>query len=166
MPEAPIRRLRLGLAACLVLLLAACAPAYDETADKLVIAAQQKFDEGATALIGNARAAEQLRRRTPPPEALAAATKKVAFAANQGWYDQVDTAVSTARIRVAADSATPAQIDQSFALIQDNLADLRSAHEKNDTIAASTLSAARVLINAQFKALMTYELQVKSGTKP
>ncbi|MCR0985233.1 hypothetical protein [Roseomonas populi] len=150
------------------LLMSACAPAYDEVADRLVSVAQMRFDEGAVALISAARRAEALRARTPlpPTSVLNEAGARVAFAANQSWYDAADTALNAARLRVTADPATPAQIDASFQAIQDNLDDLRRTHESQDRLGSAVLIAARREINRQYHAIMTYMLLVRSGKQP
>lgn len=152
----------------LVIGVAACAPAYDDAADKQLQAAQQKFDEGAARLIAAARRLEALERRQPPPSPslLQPARQAVGYQANAAWYAEVDAALNSARLRVTADPATPQQIDQSFQRIQENMDDLSSRHEAQDRLSSVVVVAARNEINRQFRALITYQLLLKSGKKP
>lgn len=156
------------LAILLAVLLVGCAPAFDEVADKKVSEAQQKFDEGAIALISAARNLEMVRSRTPAVSQtiLAEAMKKVQFASHQAWYDAAEASLSSARLRVSADPATPSQIDGSFQKLSENFADLRATHETNDVISSPAVVAARTEINRQFRALTSYQLLLKSGKKP
>lgn len=157
------------LAVMLILFgIAACAPTFDETADKQLTLAQQKFDDGAAKLILAARRLEALESRQPQPSpaALQAARQAVSYQANAAWYAEVDSALNSVRLRVMASPATPASIDQRFQDLQENLNRLSSLHEAQDRLSSVAITAERSTINTLFQRLINYQLVLKSGQNP
>ncbi|MEJ0020916.1 MAG: hypothetical protein WDN25_31085 [Acetobacteraceae bacterium] len=158
-------------AVCLLLglaILASCAPTYDETTDRQIMAVQQTTDAGLVRLITLARRIDSLKDLSDPAsqKALADARAKAGYAANADFYDTAEVDLTSLQLRMTATpdlSAT--KLDVLFTTIRDNLDDLRKFHSEHGLIGARALSLARTPINQQFKTLMQYELNLKSGKK-
>jgi hypothetical protein len=151
-----------------VAVIASCAPAptYDESTDKQIMAVQQETDAGLEKLITLGRKIDSLRnlKDLASQKALKDAQSKASYDANVDFYDKVDTDLTSLQLRM---TATPdlsgVKLDESFKALQDNMDDLRKFHSDHGVIGAQALSNARTAINQQFKTLMQYELNLKSG---
>ena len=146
----------------------ACAPTYDEATDKQIMAVQQETDAGLRRLISLSQKIDSLKdlSDTASQKALADARSKAIYDANSDFYDRVDTDLTSLQLRMTATpDLSAASLERSFKAIRDNIDDLRSFHSRYKVIGAQALSSARAAINQQFKTLMQYELNLKSGKK-
>jgi hypothetical protein len=148
--------------------LASCAPPYDETTDKQISSLQQETDMGLVRLISLANRMDGLKDAKDPisVKALADARAKAGFDANADFYDRIDTDLTSLQLRM---TATPdlsgTSIDKSFAALQENLNDIRTFHSSHGVIGAQALMRVRTALNEQFRTLLQYELNLKSGKK-
>jgi hypothetical protein len=151
-------------------LLAACAPTpYDQTTDAQITSVQQETDAGLVHLITLARRVESLRNLPDPAsrKALAEAQQEASYAANSDFYDRVDTDLTSLQLRMTSTpDLSTAKLDQSFQQLFANMNDLRQFHSQHDFIGSAALMPIRNAFNQQFKTLMQYELNLKSGNKP
>jgi hypothetical protein len=148
--------------------LASCAPAYDEITDKQIAGVQQETDAGLTRLITLAQRIDSLKNLDDPAskKALAEARAKASYDANIDYYDKIDTDLTALQLRM---TATPdlsgVKLDECFRALRDNIDDLRKFHSDHGFVGAAALMSFRTAINQQFKTLMQYELNLKSGKK-
>jgi hypothetical protein len=149
-----------------LIVLASCAPTYDETTDKQIAAVQQETDAGLTKLITLARKIDSLKglNDLTSQKALADAKSKASYDANTDYYDKIDTDLTSLQLRMTATpDLSSVKLEESFKALRDNLNDLRQFHSDHGLIGAQALTNARTAINQQFKTLMQYELNLKSG---
>ena len=150
---------------------AACtAPAYDEQTDKLISNLQSDVDAEIVRLISLSHKIVDLTRRTDAAsrQALADARAKSAFAASADFYDKVDAQLTSLRLRVdAAPNDATDRIDHSLDELRANLlsgeGSLHDVHQQQDILSERYLINERKILNAQFQALLTYELVLKTG---
>jgi TRAP-type uncharacterized transport system substrate-binding protein len=151
----------------LLAVLAACAaPTYDEQTDKQIAAVQQETDAGLVKLITLARKIDRLKEQSDPAsrKALAEATLKAGYEANVDFYDKVDSDLTSLELRMTATpDLSAAKLGESIKALRDNIDDLRKFHADHGTISASALVHVRTAINQEFKTLIHYELNLKSG---
>jgi hypothetical protein len=160
---------RLVLAVGLVLV-ACSAPPYDEQTDRLISALQSDVDSQIVTLLSlDRRIAELLPTNTDAArKALADAKARAGYEANAGFYDKLDSQLTSLRLRVDAlpNEATP-NLERSIDELRANLlggeGSLRSVHQKQGILSEAYLRNERRILNAQFQALLTYELVLKTG---
>lgn len=146
--------------------LAACAPIYDEQTDKQIAAVQQETDAGLVKLITLARRIDRLKEQPDPAsrQALAEATLKAGYEANAEFYDKVDSDLTSLELRMTATpDLSAAKLGEAIKALRDNIDDLRTFHADHGTIGAKALVRSRAAVNEEFKTLMHYELNLKSG---
>jgi hypothetical protein len=163
---------RLVLAVGIVL--GACsAPPYDEQTDRLISALQYDVDSHIVTLLSLDRKIAELSRANDDlaRKALADARARAGYEANAPFYDKIDSQLTSLRLRVDAlpNEATP-NIDRSIDELRANLltgeGSLRSVHQQRGVLSEAYLRNERNILNAQFQALLTYELVLKSGATP
>ena len=101
---------------------------------------------------------------------LADAKTKAGYDANVAFYIKVDVSLVSLQTRIDAEPnlATP-RLDTAIAKLRDNLladkGSLQAAHQlESGIIAEAQLRLMQQLIDAQLSSLLTYELQLKSGS--
>jgi len=154
----------------LLLALAACAPTYDDTADKMLVSLQQQTDDG---LIKLETLAQQVQAYQSAPsndpaakKALADAQAKLTYAANIEWYASVLSALTALEARMTASpDFSSSSISDSLAKIRENIELFQAQHARSNTVTASTAKTARQILDQQFKALTVYIVTLKSGKK-
>jgi hypothetical protein len=156
------------------LLVAACtAPPYDEQTDRLISALQSDVDGQIVMLISLDHRITELSGATSDAsrKVLAEARAKAGYEANAAFYDKLDSQLTSLRLRIdALPNEATANIDRSIDELRANLlsdqGSLRSVHQQQGILSESYLVNERKLLNAQFQALLTYELVLKTGGPP
>ena len=153
------------------LVLVACsAPPYDEQTDRLISALQYDVDSQIVMLLSLDRKIAELATANNDiaRKALAEARARAGYDANAAFYDKLDSQLTSLRLRVDAlpTEATP-NIDRAIDELRANLlsgeGSLRSVHQKQGILGEAYLRNERRLLNAQFQALLSYELVLKAG---
>jgi hypothetical protein len=153
------------------LVVAACsAPPYDEQTDRLISGLQSDVDGQIVMLISLdhkiaelSAAASEASRKT-----VADAKAKAGYEANAAFYDKIDSQITSLRLRIdALPNEATANLDRSLDELRANLlsdqGSLRSVHQQQGILSEPYLLSERKLLNAQFQALLTYELVLKTG---
>jgi hypothetical protein len=161
---------RLVLAVGLVLV-ACSAPPYDEQTDRLISELQYDVDSQIVMLLSLDRRIVELAPTNTDAarKAIADARARAGYEANAAFYDKLDSQLTSLRLRVDAlpTEATP-NIDRAIDELRANLlsgeGSLRSVHQKQSILGEAYLRNERRLLNAQFQALLSYELVLKAGT--
>jgi hypothetical protein len=153
------------------LAVAACsAPPYDEQIDRLISALQSDVDGQIVTLISLDHKIAEFSTATidASRRALGDARGKASYDANAAFYDKIDSQITSLRLRIDAlpNEATP-NLDRSLDELRANLlsdqGSLRSVHQQQGILGEAYLLNERKLLNAQFQALLTYELVLKTG---
>ena len=161
---------RLVLAAGLVVV-ACSAPPYDEQTDRLISALQSDVDSQIVMLLSLDRRIAELSgaNNDLARKSLAEARARAGYDANAAFYDKLDSQLTSLRLRVDAlpTEATP-NLDRAIDELRANLltgeGSLRSVHQKQGILREAYLRNERRLLNAQFQALLSYELVLKAGS--
>ena len=147
------------------------APPYDEQTDRLISALQSDVDGQIVMLISIDHRIAELGTATGEAgrKALADARAKAGYDANAPFYDKIDSEITSLRLRIDAlpNEATP-KLDRSLDDLRANLlsdqGSLRSVHQQQGVLSEAYLLNERKLLNAEFQALLTYELVLKTGS--
>jgi len=161
---------RLVLAIGLVLV-ACSAPPYDEQTDRLISSLQSDVDSQIVTLLSIDRKIAELAGANTDParKALAEARARAGYEGNAAFYDKLDSQLTSLRLRIDAlpNEATP-NLDRSIDDLRANLlggeGSLRSLHQQQGILSEAYLRTIRRQLNAQFQALLAYELVLKSGS--
>jgi hypothetical protein len=159
--------------------LAACAPPYDDQADKAITELQHQVDQKIVDLVSLDRKIATYRdSKTPAAQKILAKAKEDAsYDASAPFYDTVDTDLTSAQMRVdASPNRATQKIDQTFDALRDVLitmpklgadpVSMQAVHAAQNSLSEAYLRRIRVQANALLSTLMQYEVTLKSGSTP
>jgi hypothetical protein len=158
----------LGAAGC-------AAPQYDDQTDKMISTLQSDVDTQLVTLItlDHKIAALAAKSDAASQKALADATTKAGYDASSSFYDKTDVELTSLRLRVdAAPNNSTANIDTALTDLSENLLGEDTAgslqnHHKNSpggVMDLFYLTTIEKQLNAQFQALLSYELVLKGNS--
>lgn len=174
-------RKSVGIAVIVAVLsgLAACAPPYDDQADKAITELQHQVDQKIVDLISIDRKITTYEASKAPAaqKILAKAKEDASYDANVPFYSTVDADLTSAQMRVdASPNRATQKIDQTFDALRDVLitmprpgadpVSMQAVHAAQNSLSEAYLRRMRVQANALFSTLMQYEATLKSGSTP
>lgn len=159
--------------------LEACAPSYDDRADKAITELQHQVDQKIVDLVSVDHKIKTYRSSKAPAaqKILAKAEEDASYDANVPFYDTVDADLTSAQMRVDAfPNRATQQIDQTFDALRDVLitmpkpgadpVSMQAVHAAQNSLSEAYLRGIRVQANVLFSTLMQYEVTLKSGSTP
>jgi hypothetical protein len=169
-----MRRSRFAVRLILALSIAAaapvaCAPVYDDIADKMLVDTQKQADDGLLKLENLATTIEAGGPKADAKSKKAAddVRDKARYAANTDFYNALQSSLGTLAARMTAlpDVSTPS-VGDALSKLEENVAEIRALHAEQDILSAAYVRNARRILDQQFKTLTVYEVTLKSGSKP
>lgn len=153
-----------------LLILGGCATPYDSKIDDLVGGLQTNVDTEIVKLIALDHKIAALKQKSDPDAqaALREAEKKAGYDANSEFYDQVDVTLTSLSLRIDAlqgrsiDSIKPALSKLRANLLEEE-GSLQRVHMQQGILSEAYLRNERMILNAQFGAILTYQAVLKKG---
>lgn len=155
--------------AAMVLLLASCAPTYDNIADQMLVDTQKQADDGLLKLENLGKQIDSLKKsaNAADQKAIADAEAQASYESNIDFYSKLQSSMTVLDARMTAnpDLSTP-KITTSLGDLEKNIESTRQVHASQNTLGSDFAKEMRQTLDQQFKALTVYELTIKSGSKP
>jgi hypothetical protein len=159
-----------GAILAIFLMLAACAPTYDDKADQMLVDLQKETDDGLIKLETVAQQATAFKNSgstdAAAKKALSDAQTKLTYAANIDWYASVlsDLTALEARMTASPDFST-SSLNTTLADLRKNIELFQAQHAKANSVSPDATKLTRQTLDQQFKTLTVYMVTLKSGKK-
>lgn len=133
----------------------ASVPQYDAETDNQITTLQKEIDSQIVKFIGFSRQTD------------AASKTKGSYSQNIDFYNKIDTDITSLELRMEAvpDPSTK-NLPQIFNNLRKQIDNIQDAHKTKGNLPEVVWTALRNQLNAQFAALLTYELSLKGVGSP